>query len=129
MQGLGAGPISLFGSDVLKQRYLPGVAVGTSIAAFALSESDAGSDVTAVTVNMQINQLKKGISRNHEGDGMNVLYGDGHVVWVQTPFCAAPSSERHSSPGAQVCALANGLQGWPMDGLRLQPSIPRLAAS
>ncbi len=49
MQGLGAGPISLFGSEKLKKRYLPGVGKGESIAAFALSEPDAGSDVTAMT--------------------------------------------------------------------------------
>ncbi len=49
MQGLGAGPISLFGSEKLKKRYLPGVEKGESIAAFALSEPDAGSDVTAMT--------------------------------------------------------------------------------
>lgn len=49
MQGLGAGPISLGGSIALKKRYLPLVATGDSIAAFALSESDAGSDVAALT--------------------------------------------------------------------------------
>ncbi|WP_420126565.1 acyl-CoA dehydrogenase family protein [Longimicrobium sp.] len=48
MQGLGSGPISLFGSDALKQRYLPPVARGERIAAFALSEPDAGSDVAAM---------------------------------------------------------------------------------
>ena len=29
---------------------------------------------------------KKANSRNHEGDGQNVLYGDGHVSWEQTIF-------------------------------------------
>jgi len=48
MQGLGSGPISLFGSDELKARYLPAVADGDSIAAFALSEPEAGSDVAAM---------------------------------------------------------------------------------
>lgn len=48
MQGLGSGPISLFGSDALKERYLPPVARGERIAAFALSEPDAGSDVAAM---------------------------------------------------------------------------------
>ena len=48
MQGLGAGPISLFGSDELKRRYLPRVAAGQAIAAFALSEPLAGSDVSAM---------------------------------------------------------------------------------
>ncbi len=48
MQGLGAGPIVLFGSDVLKDRYLPGIRDGERIAAFALTESGAGSDITAM---------------------------------------------------------------------------------
>ena len=49
MQGLGTGPISLFGSEELQARYLQRVAKGESIAAFALSETDAGSDVAAMT--------------------------------------------------------------------------------
>jgi alkylation response protein AidB-like acyl-CoA dehydrogenase len=48
MQGLGAGPISLDGSDAQKKAYLPRVASGQAIAAFALSEPDAGSDVAAM---------------------------------------------------------------------------------
>jgi alkylation response protein AidB-like acyl-CoA dehydrogenase len=48
MQGLGAGPIALYGSDHLKARYLPAIGEGKRIAAFALSEPDAGSDVTAM---------------------------------------------------------------------------------
>lgn len=48
MQGLGSGPISLFGSDTLRQHYLPDVAAGKKIAAFALSEPNAGSDVAAM---------------------------------------------------------------------------------
>jgi acyl-CoA dehydrogenase len=48
MQGLGSGAISLDGSDELRQRYLPAVAQGKSIAAFALSEPEAGSDVGAI---------------------------------------------------------------------------------
>ena len=49
MQGLGSGPISLFGTDEQKARWLPGVAAGEAIAAFALSEPDAGSDVAAMS--------------------------------------------------------------------------------
>jgi acyl-CoA dehydrogenase len=45
MQGLGSGTISLFGSDDQKKQFLPRVASGEKIAAFALSEPDAGSDV------------------------------------------------------------------------------------
>ena len=48
MQGLGSGAISLFGTDAQRARYLPRVASGDAIAAFALSEPDAGSDVAAM---------------------------------------------------------------------------------
>lgn len=49
MQGLGTGPISLFGSDAQKEKYLPAVARGEKIAAFAISEQEAGSDVGAMS--------------------------------------------------------------------------------
>lgn len=49
MQGLGSGAIALAGSETLKCDYLPRVARGDAIAAFALSEPDAGSDVAALS--------------------------------------------------------------------------------
>lgn len=48
MQGLGSGAISVFGTTAQKQSYLPAVAKGDKIAAFALSEKEAGSDVAAL---------------------------------------------------------------------------------
>lgn len=48
MQGLGSGAISLFGSEAQRARYLARVARGEAIAAFALSEPQAGSDVAAL---------------------------------------------------------------------------------
>jgi acyl-CoA dehydrogenase len=84
MQGLGTGPISLFGSDALKARYLPRVASGEAIAAFALSEPDAGSDVAAMTTSavpdgpdhVRINGLKTWIS--------NGGIADQYVVFLRT---------------------------------------------
>jgi acyl-CoA dehydrogenase len=49
MQGLGSGAISLQGTPEQKQRYLPRVARGEAISAFALSEPEAGSDVAAMS--------------------------------------------------------------------------------
>jgi acyl-CoA dehydrogenase len=68
MQGLGSGPISLFGSDALKERYLPPVARGERIAAFALSEPDAGSDVAAMQTTAR------------RADGGYVI--DGTKTWI-----------------------------------------------
>ena len=48
MQGLGSGAITLAGSPALQAKYLPFVARGDKIAAFALSEPEAGSDVAAI---------------------------------------------------------------------------------
>jgi acyl-CoA dehydrogenase len=68
MQGLGAGPISLFGTDEQKAAYLPGVAAGRLIPAFALSEAEAGSDVANVST-----------TATRDGDGW-VL--DGEKTWI-----------------------------------------------
>jgi len=68
MQGLGTGPITLFGSDALKRRYLPDVAAGRRIAAFAISESGAGSDVGAMET----------VARR---DGSGFIL-DGEKMWI-----------------------------------------------
>ena len=48
MQGLGSGAISLFGDAEQKADFLSGVAGGSAIAAFALTEPDAGSDAASI---------------------------------------------------------------------------------
>ncbi|MBL8519968.1 MAG: acyl-CoA dehydrogenase family protein, partial [Betaproteobacteria bacterium] len=68
MQGLGSGAISLAGSDTQKAAWLPQVARGRKIAAFALSEPDAGSDVAALQCAVRI-----------EG-GEAIL--DGEKTWI-----------------------------------------------
>jgi acyl-CoA dehydrogenase len=48
MQGLGTGPVTLFGTKAQRDQVLPGARAGTALAAFALSEPEAGSDVAAL---------------------------------------------------------------------------------
>ncbi|MEE2525663.1 acyl-CoA dehydrogenase family protein [Hyphobacterium sp. HN65] len=50
MQGLGSGTLSLFGSDQQKAEWLPKVAAGEALAAFALTEPQAGSDVASLAM-------------------------------------------------------------------------------
>ena len=50
MQGLGTGAISLFGTDVQKQAWLPKIRAGAALSAFALTEPQSGSDVANATM-------------------------------------------------------------------------------
>jgi acyl-CoA dehydrogenase len=53
LQALGTLPIILAGSEDLKHRWLPGVLAGTTMAAFAMTEPEAGSDVGAIATTAQ----------------------------------------------------------------------------
>ena len=68
MQGLGTGAITLFGTDAQRAQWLPPVRAGASLAAFALSERDAGSDVAALAT-----------TARRDGDAW-VL--DGEKTWI-----------------------------------------------
>src|SRR3989304_551617 len=49
--GLGAMPILLFGNLEQKKKYLPDIAQGKRLAAFGLTEADAGGDAGAIRTN------------------------------------------------------------------------------
>ncbi len=70
MQGLGSGAISLAGSDGQRSRYLGRVAAGEAIAAFALSEPEAGSDVAAMAC-----------TARQEVEGGDYIL-DGEKTWI-----------------------------------------------
>jgi acyl-CoA dehydrogenase len=83
MQGLGSGAITLFGTEAQKQKYLPRVASGASIAAFALSEPEAGSDAAA----MQCEATLHGDSYQLNGEKAFISNGgiaDFYVVFART---------------------------------------------
>lgn len=107
LQGLGAGPITLFGSDELKRRYLPRVASGEAIPAFAISETDAGSDVAALRT-----------MARRDGDSYVI---DGEKTWISNAgiaefyvvFCRLADTEERkfialvvdaANPGVSVTA-------------------------
>jgi len=68
MQGLGAGPISLFGSAAQRDAWLPKTRAGEAIAAFALSEAASGSDVANITT-----------AAKRDGDSYVI---DGEKTWI-----------------------------------------------
>ena len=89
MQGLGSGAISLHGNGAQRERYLPRVARGQAIAAFALSEPDAGSDVAA----MACSAREEGDSYMLSGEKTWISNGgiaDFYVVFARTSPLSAP---------------------------------------
>jgi acyl-CoA dehydrogenase len=81
MQGLGSGAITLQGTPEQKARYLPRVAKGEAIAAFALSEPEAGSDVAAM-------QCAARVEGNHAVlDGEKTWISNGGIADFYVVFC------------------------------------------
>jgi alkylation response protein AidB-like acyl-CoA dehydrogenase len=122
MQGLGSGPISLFGSEALKTRYLPGVASGESIAAFAISEAGAGSDLSAMKTTAR-------------SDGTDIVI-DGEKTWISNAgiagfyvvFCRWPEGGDRSfialvveggTPGCEVTRMIDVIAPHPLGTLTL----------
>jgi acyl-CoA dehydrogenase len=97
MQGLGSGAISLAGSADLKHRYLPRVASGNAIAAFALSEPQAGSDVAA----MQLRARPSGAG--YVLNGEKTWISNGGIADFYCVFARTQDGERRpdGSVGAQ----------------------------
>jgi len=122
MQGLGSGPLSLFGTPDQQAAYLPAVAEGKQITAFALSEEEAGSDVAALAT-----------TARRDGDGW-VL--DGGKTWISNAGIAdlytvfartgeAPGARGLScfvveagTPGFEVAAQIDTLSPHPLGTLK-----------
>jgi acyl-CoA dehydrogenase len=104
MQGLGSGPISQFGSDELKKKFLPGVAAGKHIPAFAISESDAGSDLAA----MQTTAKKDGSA--FVINGTKTWISNAGIANFYTVFCRYPAGGENSFIALVVDAKNPGMK-------------------
>ncbi|HEY2878000.1 MAG TPA: acyl-CoA dehydrogenase family protein [Nocardioides sp.] len=78
LQGLGSYPILQSGNDATRERWVPGVASGDVVPAFALSEPDAGSDAGALT-----------LEARPDGDGWTL---HGTKTWISN----APDADVYS---------------------------------
>lgn len=106
MQGLGAGPISLFGSGEQRQEWLPKTRAGKAIAAFALSEPASGSDVA----NLATTAVRDGNGYVIDGEKTWISNGgiaDLYVVFART--AEAPGARglsafivRGDNPGLKI---------------------------
>jgi alkylation response protein AidB-like acyl-CoA dehydrogenase len=122
MQGLGSGAITLHGTPQQKQRYLKKVAAGASIAAFALSEPNSGSDVAA----MSCAARRDGADYVLDGEKTWISNGgiaDFYVVFARTG--EAPGSRGLSAfivdattPGLEIAERINVIAPHPLARLR-----------
>ena len=124
MQGLGTGAISLAGDEALKARILPRVAAGDLIAAFALTEPEAGSDVAALSTSAR---------RDGDGyvlDGEKIFISNGGIADVYTVFARtgeAPGTRGISAfvvfadtPGLVVAERIETLAPHPLARIRFE---------
>jgi acyl-CoA dehydrogenase len=121
LQGLGAYPIVQAGGSELRERWLPGVAAGTAVAAFALTEPDAGSDPAALSLRAE-----------PDGDGGYVLYGD--KLWISNaPDADVYTVFARSDPDARgargLTAFAIGGDADGLSGERLELLAPHAIGS
>ena len=131
MQGLGSGALTLEGSDELKARYLPRVIAGDSIAAFAISEPEAGSDVAALTC-----QARREGS-HYVLDGQKTWISNGGIADFYCIFARTAAPERRAdgsvaargisafvvdagTPGFTVSARIDTLAPHPLGSLALE---------
>ncbi|MGI8742316.1 MAG: acyl-CoA dehydrogenase family protein [Bryobacteraceae bacterium] len=104
MQGLGSGAITLFGTEAQKRHYLTRTAQGLAIAAFALSEPEAGSDVAALCCGAIL-----------EGDAYLV---NGEKTWISNGGIAdyyvvfARTGEGQAARGISAFVIEPGTAGF-----------------
>jgi alkylation response protein AidB-like acyl-CoA dehydrogenase len=136
MQGLGSGAISLHGTPEQRQRYLPRVALGQAISAFALSEPDAGSDVAAMSC------AARADGDHYVLDGEKTWISNGGIADFYVLFARtgeAPGSRGISAfiveagtPGFDIAERIEVIAPHPLARLRFQgcriPASQRLGA-
>lgn len=123
MQGLGTGSLSLFGSDEIKAKYLPPVRDGHHIAAFALSEPEAGSDVSALATtatkdgpaHVRIDGMKTWISNGGIADHYVVFARTGEAPGAKGLSCFVVDVD---TPGLEVASRIDVIAPHPLATLR-----------
>ena len=131
MQGLGSGSISMFASEAIREHYLPRVASGEYIAAFALSEPHAGSDVAAMTTTAELqgdeyvlNGCKTWISNGGIADYYTVFARTSDEGGSKGISCFVVDAD---TPGFSVTERINVIAPHPLGRLEFkQCRIPKL---
>jgi alkylation response protein AidB-like acyl-CoA dehydrogenase len=105
IQELGTLPIMLAGSDRLKEKYLPSLAEGKSLAAFGLTETSGGSDVAG----FKTKAVKDGNS--YILNGNKIFISNGSVADIVTVY-AVTDQEKGAYKGASIFVVEKGTPGF-----------------
>jgi acyl-CoA dehydrogenase len=103
MQGLGSGAISLFGTVEQKRDWLPAVAAGESIAAFAMTEPESGSDAA----NIQTSAMRDGDEWVLVGE--KTLISNGGIADFYVTF--ARTGEGEGARGLSAFIVPSRIEG------------------
>jgi acyl-CoA dehydrogenase len=125
MQGLGTGSISIAGSEAMKARILPGIGEGRRIAAFALSEKEAGSDVAAMATtavpdgngHVRIDGEKTWISNGGIADHYVVFARSGEAAGARGLSAYLVEAD---NPGLTIAERIDVIAPHPLATLRLE---------
>jgi prepilin-type processing-associated H-X9-DG protein len=63
-----------------------------------------GGNVLVVTVKSSAKDMRQANSQNHDGDGQNILYGDGHVAWESNPLVGVERDNIFTTRDGRVAA-------------------------
>jgi acyl-CoA dehydrogenase len=107
MQGLGSFPITLAGTDTIKQKLLPLVKSGEAIAAFAITEPEAGSDVSAI----QTTARRDG--NEYVIDGAKTFISNAGIADFYTVF--AKTDKERGSKGISAFAVERDRAGFSVE--------------
>ncbi|HET9581536.1 MAG TPA: acyl-CoA dehydrogenase family protein [Gemmatimonadota bacterium] len=111
LQALGSTPVVLAGSEALRERWLPAMARGEAMAAFAMTEPQAGSDVASMTTTAR---------KDGEGwvlDGVKTFISNAGIADFYTVFASSDPGRRHR--GVSCFVVPGGTDGLIFEGAQV----------
>lgn len=108
---VGPRAIDLFGSEAVKSEYLPAVTAGESFISIAISEPQAGSDVSSMST--EVTETGGTLVCNGEKTWVGgVPFGDAAVTWVRFPEGLGSVVVPYDDPGVEIEEVYTNMAGY-----------------
>lgn len=122
MQGLGSAAVSLSGSEAQRQSYLPKVASGEAIAALALTEPEAGSDLSGIRT-----RAERQPDGSYRIDGEKVFISNAGLATHYVLYARTSDHKKHGLSAFLLPASTPGVEVTPLRLLAEDHPIGRVA--